>query len=126
MSGKARLTLALVPLVAAAGGALAPAPALAAYTATRSGTTATLTGDAVGNTLQLSISGGLLTHNRNSSGDPGFTSNRDFDTSLTGEQTVAAGAQTIVSVTGGGGADALALDLAGASQPHSLAVVTTQ
>ncbi len=78
---------------------------LLAYTATLAGNTATLTGDAVGDTLTFSQAGGLLAHNRFTVGDAGFNSNFDFDTTLAGDQTLAVAAASTVNVITGGGND---------------------
>jgi len=92
------LTVAALALPSAAG---------AAYTSTVSGGNATLTGDAAGDTIVLSESAGLVRHNRVDApnADPGFNSAVDFDTTVAGDQTVAAAAA--VTLSAGGGDDAV-------------------
>jgi len=74
-----------------------------AFTASLVGSTATFVGDAASDTFRLDASGGLLSHNR--SGDPGFNSNFDFDTTLAGDQTLANVPVSSVNVNSGDGAD---------------------
>src|SRR5436190_598805 len=84
-----------------------PWAARANYTSTVAGTTATMTGDSDSDTVVISQSGGLLMHNRFSAGDPGFNSNFDFNSSLAGDQTMAASSANTVIVNGGAGQDIL-------------------
>src|SRR4051794_33428266 len=76
--------------------ALSAAPASAAFTASRSGSTSTFTPDAGAGILVITPSGGLLSHNR--AGDPGFNSALDFDSSQPGDQTLAKAAASVVDV----------------------------
>ncbi|MCI0704315.1 MAG: VCBS repeat-containing protein [Planctomycetia bacterium] len=81
-----------------------------AFTATLTGATATFVGDssgAVGDTVIFSQSNGLLVHNRGA--DAGFASAFDFDSTQTGEQTLAADSASVVNIITGTGADEIAL-----------------
>jgi Ca2+-binding RTX toxin-like protein len=97
--------LALVLLAATAVLAL-PAGAQAAYTGAVAATTATLTGDGASDTLTITVTGNVLSHNRFSlvpPGDPGFASATDFDSTQLGNQEVPDdGSFTLVIATGGG------------------------
>ncbi|MFO0797591.1 MAG: putative Ig domain-containing protein [Gemmataceae bacterium] len=80
-----------------------------AYTATLSGTTATFVGNssgASGDIVVFGQSGGLLIHNRGLV-DAGFASEFDFDSTVAGDQTLAADAASVVNLTTGGGPDTL-------------------
>lgn len=79
------------------------------YTATLAGTTATFLGDAAGDALNFTVSGGLLQHNRFTAGDAGFASNFDFDTAVAGDQTLTAAAPSRVDVSAGDGDDTISL-----------------
>jgi hypothetical protein len=52
-----------------------------------------MTGDGADDTLTITQSGGLFSHNR--SGDPGFNSSIDFYTTLAGDQTPSSTSGTI-------------------------------
>jgi hypothetical protein len=86
----------------------APAAVEAAYTSTVVGTVATMTGDASGDTLTITQSGGLFQHNRATAGDPGFNSDFDFDSATAGDQTIASASGTI-NINAGDGNDTIAL-----------------
>ena len=101
-----------------------PAAALADYTATRTGTQATLNGNADGDALIITVSGGLLRHNRFDAGDVGFQSNFDWDTTAVGDQTLATTAASI-TVNAGDGLDQLQLDDAGAAAGLSYVITST-
>jgi hypothetical protein len=86
--------------------------AQASFTSTVSGSTATMIGNSVaplGDALRLSQSGGLLVHSRFVGGDPGFNSPFDFDSTIAGDQTLAASAATTVNITAGGGSDVITI-----------------
>src|SRR5438552_644149 len=76
---------------------------LLVFTGSVSGTTAIFTGDSAGDTLTIDQSGGLLRHNR--AGDPGFNSAFDFDSSVAGDQTLAANSATTLTANCGDGND---------------------
>jgi len=87
---------------ALAAAALAlPSAASAAYTSSIDGGNPTLTGDANGDQLVISVQGANLAHNRAT--DPGFNSAIDFDSTAGGDQTVANTAS--VTVNAGDGDD---------------------
>jgi CHRD domain/RTX calcium-binding nonapeptide repeat (4 copies) len=83
-----------------------PSAVYAAYTSTVTGLTATMTGDAGSDTLSISQSGGLFQHNR--FGDPGFNSANDFNTTVAGDQTLAA-TTGIINIIAGDGNDVIVL-----------------
>jgi hypothetical protein len=85
-----------------------PSAVFAAYTSAVTGATATMTGDAAGDTLAITATGGLLRHNRFTAGDPGFTSDFDFDSTVAGEQTLAS-TSGIVNIDAGDGNDVITL-----------------
>ncbi|PYR45191.1 MAG: hypothetical protein DMF89_25715 [Acidobacteria bacterium] len=87
---------------------LAPAAVEAAYTSTVAGSTATMTGDAAGDTLTITQAGGLFSHNRFAAGDPGFNSAFDFDTAVAGDQTLSS-TTGIININAGDGNDTIAL-----------------
>src|SRR5262249_16161143 len=76
-----------------------------AFTGSVVGTTATLTGDANGDVLILSVNGANLQHNRFTLGDAGFNRAMHFDSSKAGDQTLPAAGSTMVTVNAGDGAD---------------------
>lgn len=78
-----------------------PGAAGAAFTASTNGGNGTLTGSDAAETLVISQSGGQLTHGRQTAGDPGFSSDLDWNTALAGDQTIAAGAMVTVNFAGG-------------------------
>jgi Ca2+-binding RTX toxin-like protein len=78
-----------------------PSAASAAYTSSIDGGNPTLTGDASGDQLVISVQGANLAHNR--AADPGFNSALDFDSTAAGDQTVANTAS--VTVNAGDGDD---------------------
>jgi hypothetical protein len=82
-----------------------PSAVYAAYTSTLTGSNATMTGDGASDTLTITLSGGLVRHNR--FGDPGFTSDSDFDTSTAGNQTLSSAGG--ISINAGGGNDSIAI-----------------
>lgn len=75
---------------------------LLAFTATVSGSTATLTGSAGNDVLAISVVNGTFRHSRFGAGDAGFTSNADFDTATPGVQTLSATGTTLTVNTGDG------------------------
>ncbi|WP_254513390.1 dockerin type I domain-containing protein [Anatilimnocola floriformis] len=90
------------------------------YTATLAGAAAVLTGNGTGDTLIIDQSGGLLRHNR--LGDAGFNSAFDFDTTVAGDQTLAASAASSITVnTVGAGADIVQFGTAAAPASTLLA-----
>ena len=93
-------------LIAVAG---LPLAAHANFTATLAGTVATFTGDADSDTIVITSSGGLLMHNRFSAGDPGFNSNFDFDSTVPGDQTLAAIPSKTININAGAGNDVVIL-----------------
>jgi hypothetical protein len=94
-----------------------PSAVYAAYTSAVVGSTATMTGDAAGDVLTITQSGGLFSHNRFTAGDPLFNSQFDFDTAVGGDQTISS-TTGIININAGDGADSIALgdgiDLRGA------------
>lgn len=77
-----------------------------AFVATLAGSVATLTGTDAGETLTISNNGSnLLEHDRFVAGDPGFNSALDFDTTIAGDQTLAAGTATSSLIIHLGGGD---------------------
>ena len=85
-----------------------PAAVYAAYTSTVVGSTATMIGDAAGDTLTITQAGGLFRHNRFTAGDPGFNSDFDFDTTR-GRRPDVVGATGIININAGDGNDTIAL-----------------
>src|SRR5438094_5987465 len=85
-----------------------PGAVEAAYTSTVAGSTATMTGDAAGDTLTITQAGGLFSHNRFAAGDPGFNSAFDFDTAVAGDQTLSS-TTGIININAGDGNDTIAL-----------------
>lgn len=79
------------------------------YTAALAGATAAFTGNASGDTIVISASGGLLTHNRFAAGDAGFNSQFDFNSAVAGDQTLVASAASTVSILFGAGNDTVEL-----------------
>src|SRR4051812_44727000 len=77
-----------VVLVTAVALLSVPVAAEAAYTSSIAGSIVTMTGDANGDALVITNSGGLLMHNRY--GDAGFNSAFDFDPGVAGDQVLAA------------------------------------
>lgn len=86
-----------------------PSTLYASYTSAVSGSTATMTGDAAGDTLTITQIGGLFFHNRYSAGDPGFNSGFDFNSAVPGDQTISSSTGTLTVVAGGGN-DSIVLD----------------
>jgi thrombospondin type 3 repeat protein/hemolysin type calcium-binding protein len=82
-----------ISMVLVSGVFFLSSPAHAVYTSTFSGN-ATMTGDANSDTLTFT-NGTTLEHNRFTEGDPGFSSNADFDTAVGGDQTVSGVAVTV-------------------------------
>ena len=80
------------------------APAQAAFTSSISGPNVTMTGDSEGDLLIIVADGAVLEHNRYP-GDPNFASERDFNTSAGGTQTVASAVGPVFTVNGGPGSD---------------------
>jgi hypothetical protein len=85
-----------------------PSTLYASYTSAAADSTATMTGDAAGDTLTITQTGGLFRHNRHTAGDPGFNSDFDFDIALAGDQTVSS-ASGIIIVAAGDGDDSIVL-----------------
>ena len=84
----------------------APLVGQSGWTATLTGNTATFTATSVANqTLQITVDPrtNLLMNNRFAVGDPGFNSPYDFDSTLPGDQTLAANATSTVIIEGAGG-----------------------
>ncbi len=81
------------------------------YTATANLTAGTVSffGGAAGDVLTLSVAGGVLTHNRFTAGDPGFSNNADLDTTITGLQSLAIGSVTSITVSAGDGNDTVTI-----------------
>jgi hypothetical protein len=80
-----------------------------AFSAALAGTIATFNGDGADDTLTFTFEGGLLKHNRFTVGDAGFTSDLDFDSTVAGEQTLAASAASAVNILLGAGSDTVIL-----------------
>ncbi len=85
-----------------------PAAVEAAYISTVAGGTATMTGDASGDTLTITQAGGLFRHNRFAAGDGGFNSEFDFDSGTAGDQTVSS-STGVININAGDGNDTIAL-----------------
>ena len=83
-----------------------PGLAEASYTSTVVGTTATMIGNGVGDTLSITQSGGFFFHNRFPT-DPGFEAANDFDSTAVGIQTVPTSG--IINIDAGDGDDIIAL-----------------
>jgi hypothetical protein len=84
-----------------------PSGARAAFTSTLvSLKTVRMIGDAQSDTLTITVSGGLLRHNRFTAGDPGFTSDFDFDSTVAGEQMLYIG---FIDIDAGDGNDTIAI-----------------
>ena len=81
------------------------ARAVPAFTSTLSGTTATMIGSATNDSITISVSGGLLAHDRGS--DPGFAGDTDWDSSVAGVQSISATAAATLNINLGDGADSL-------------------
>lgn len=81
------------------------------FGATVSGTTATFGGTSSAENLVITESGGLLQHNRFGV-DGSFNSAFDFDSTVAGDQTLAADTNSIINVIGNGGADSVNIDIA--------------
>lgn len=77
--------------------------------ATLSGTTATITGTDKADTIVIDASGGLLRHNLFTSGNAGFVSDFDFDSTVAGEQTLSVGSKSTVIVNAGDGNDTVTI-----------------
>src|SRR5262245_60108742 len=75
------------------------------YASIATATTAVMTGDLAGDTLAFDSSGGNLSHNRFTAGDPGFESDQDFDSTQSGVQTLLADGSASVTVNAGDGDD---------------------
>jgi len=71
------------------------------FTASLSGTTVTFTGSVGPDSIVFDSAGGLLRHNRFSSGDEGFNSDFDFDSSTPGDQTLSASDPAVVVIVNG-------------------------
>lgn len=98
----------------------APVTALAvvpqSVSATLVGTTATLTGTAGADAIVIGASGGLLRHNLFSTGNGGFNSDFDFDSTTPGDQTLSASdPSVIVNINSGNGDDHVTIGDAGAA-----------
>jgi hypothetical protein len=99
---------------AVAAAALGCAPTAGAdFTSSLSGTNATLTGDTAGDALVIDVVGGLLHHNRDTAGDAGFNGDFDWNTTLAGDQTLAAASVALVNVVAAGGDDTITLGSTG-------------
>jgi hypothetical protein len=83
---------------------------LFSYSASLVGSAVTFTGNGAGGTIEFDSSGGLLRHNRFSSGDPGFNSDFDMNSGVAGDQTLAANTATTVNVNAGNNDDTLRLN----------------
>jgi Ca2+-binding RTX toxin-like protein len=97
-----------------------PRPARAAFSATLSGSVATLTGDATNESLTIALDTGnnALEHFRKAAGDPGFADNYDFDTTQPGSQRLqpTAGSPITLNINSGGGNDTITISsLAGSA-----------
>jgi Ca2+-binding RTX toxin-like protein len=110
----ARLWRALSALALLAALLAQPQPAQAAFSATLSGSAATLSGDAAGDLLIVGVEAtgpmaGLLHHNRFATDFPAFQSNYDFNTAVAGNQTLAATASATLTINAGGGNDTIVI-----------------
>ncbi len=81
-------------------------PASAAYTATPGANGALMAGDDASDTLTITVTESVLSHDRFGT-DPGFASAQDFDTTQTGTQTLPSTFATRLTVDGGAGQDTL-------------------
>jgi Ca2+-binding RTX toxin-like protein len=88
----------------------APRPALATYTATISGLTATMNGDADPDELTIYVSNGRLRHSRFIRGDPDYASDSDFNTAIAGTQPLTATVGATLTINAGGGNDTITID----------------
>ena len=79
------------------------APAQAVFTSTISGPNVTMTSDEESDLLIIVRDGAVLEHSR--AGDPGFDSDRDFNTSVGGTQTVTSSVGPLFTINGGRGSD---------------------
>ena len=79
------------------------APAQAVFTSSISGPNVTMTSDAEGDLLIIVRDGAVLEHSR--AGDPGFDSERDFNTGVAGTQTVTSAVGPVFTINGGSGSD---------------------
>lgn len=104
----ARKQLSAIAVIAATGAMILPATASAAVTGSVIGNAATLTGDDNADNITIGEAAGLLTHNL---GAP-FNSATDFDSTLAGDQTIAAAATSTLVVTAGGGDDTITITAA--------------
>lgn len=100
----------LCAISAAAASLLTVNPVTAAFVSTVSGGNVTMSGDSAGDILNIYVEGGLLEHNRSTAGDAGFNSNFDFDTNLSGDQTISAAAAPILTLNGGTGNDSITVN----------------
>jgi hypothetical protein len=78
-----------------------------AFTSVLSGTTATMTGSVNNDSLTVSVSAGLLTHDRGT--DPGFAGGTDWDSSAAGTQTLSAAVASVLIIDLLNGADSFTL-----------------
>ncbi|MFL5803800.1 MAG: hypothetical protein ACJ8CR_18910 [Roseiflexaceae bacterium] len=100
-----RPLLPLAAMLALLAALLAPArPAHAAFTATLTGSVATLSGDAVGDFVVIDVMNGLLRHNAIG---VNFADSFDFDTTLASSQNLAAVSGASLTINAGGGNDTI-------------------
>jgi hypothetical protein len=85
-----------------------------ACTSTVSGSNAVMTCGATNDTVIFDQSGGLLRHNRFTAGDFGFNSDFDWDSTLPGDQTLAAAVASTVTLDTDGGNDTTTIGSASA------------
>jgi CHRD domain len=83
-----------------------PVLAEASYTSMVVGSVATMIGDGADDTLTITQSGGLFSHNR--AADPGFNSSIDFDSTVAGDQTMSS-ATGIININAADGHDSIVL-----------------
>ncbi len=75
------------------------------FTAVHVGDTSTFTGDSADDAVIFDQSGGLIRHNRFTAGDAGFTSDFDFDSTATGDQTLPVASSSSITLNAGDGND---------------------
>jgi hypothetical protein len=100
----------LTTVLAAAALLVVPASASAAFTSARTGTTVTITGTNNAESLTISTTGLVITHDQVGGG---FNSPQDWDTDLIGDQTVPADDTYTLVLSTAGGDDVVSIGSAG-------------
>lgn len=105
-----------IPLLITLGALVAAAPSQAAFTSDiGGGGNVVMEGDANGDIMRIDRVGAVLSHGRDSAGDPLFASDTDFDTGTAGVQSVNASTPVFVTINGGPGSDILVVGGTGQS-----------